>query len=265
MATSAPKCLLLFLLLLVLLPSSIARKGSTNPSQLHKDQHTSRRSANNSPNADSNSQPCPRGKYRKSGLHGEECELCPRGRYGNTEGNTNTHCSAGCPTGRYYDLRGAKSEDDCLYCPPGKYGTTTGLKTAECSGSCVAGKYSSVSGLSTDTGCTTCLEGYRGWQCDHALQPRRGHFVSTDGKIDESAHAYLDASSGSTGQIIGPSEHPDGEWSADRYVSGGTRPGAYPDGADKLPGRVAGGGDAEDARTNFDPAQADRATIDKVP
>ena len=258
-------------LLLLLLPILSARKGSTNLSQLQKDQHTAKRAATNSPAGDSNAQPCPRGKFRPSGLHDVECELCPRGKYGITEGLTTSSCTAGCPAGRYYDLRGAKSEDDCFFCPPGKYGTITGLKTAECSGSCAVGKYSSVSGLTTDTGCTTCPDGYRGWQCTHELQPRKGHFVSTDGKIDESAHAYLDATAGSTGQIIGPSEHPDGEWSADRYAGdyagprGSPSAGAYPDGADKLPGRVGGGGDAEDARTDFDPSSANRATIGPVP
>ena len=79
----------------------------------------------------------------------------------------------------------------------------------------------------------------------------------------------MDATSGSTGQAIGINGHPDGEWSYDRYqgdYSGardrGEVAGAYPDKSYLLPGRVAGGGDAG---TNFDPSQADRATIAPVP
>jgi hypothetical protein len=86
------------------------------------------------------------------------------------------------------------TEDDCLFCPPGKFGASVGQKTRECSGSCSAGKYSSEFGITNEAQCVTCPTGYRGWQCSWELSPRRGHFVSTDGKINEASHAYLDVS-----------------------------------------------------------------------
>ena len=123
---------LLFVLavLLTIAPSLDARKGATNLSQLHKDQFVTSRSVSNSPTSLENAQPCPRGRYRPVGLTDVECELCPRGKYGSTEGLTTNQCTANCPTGRYYDQRGAETEEDCIYCPPGTYGSTTGLQTA---------------------------------------------------------------------------------------------------------------------------------------
>ena len=55
----------------------------------------------------------------------------------------------------------------------------------DCSGLCLEGKYSGKFGLTTEADCETCPDGYRGWQCATDVIPRRGHFVSTDGKIDE--------------------------------------------------------------------------------
>ena len=64
--------------------------------------------------------------------------------------------------------------------------------TSECSGSCPSGYYSATFGLDSSSLCDECPVGYRGWQCTHALTPRRGHFISTDGHIDERSHAYVD-------------------------------------------------------------------------
>ena len=233
-----------------------------------------------------------------AGLTDAECELCPRGKYGDTEGlktkqvgaggwageerdgeelkvNTNPNlnppspplqCSANCPAGRYYDERGAETVDDCLYCPPGKFGPSTGYTTRECGGNCPAGKYSSVSGLVTDANCAACPTGYRGWQCDWVLDPRKGFFTSTSGKINEAGHAYLDATNGRTGQANDPTTHPDGEWSADRYAGdysgawyNGEVAGAYPSNSWLRAGKPDG---------NYDPASAPRssiATIAKIP
>ena len=135
---------------------------------------------------------CPRGKYRKAGLRRSECVHCPRGRYGATAGLTSSTCTANCPSGRYNDRLGAKSPDDCKLCPSGKYGAATGLATSECSSSCPSGYYSATFGLDSSSLCDECPVGYRGWQCTHALTPRRGHFISTDGHIDERSHAYVD-------------------------------------------------------------------------
>ena len=67
---------LLFLLVILLTcaPSLDARKGATNLSQLHKDQFVTGRSASNSPTSLNNAQPCPRGRYRPTGLTDVECE-----------------------------------------------------------------------------------------------------------------------------------------------------------------------------------------------
>lgn len=258
---------LLAALLLLSATCVSGRKGSTTLSQLQKDQKKTEVGASNSPQGYANSHPCPRGKYRPSGLTDVECELCPRGRYGNTEGLTTKQCTAGCPPGRYNDERGAQTEEDCLFCPPGKFGPVSGYETRECGGSCPAGKYSSVHGLVNENGCKNCPTGYRGWQCDWILDPRKGHFTSTTGKIDESAHAYLDATKGKTGQATHPDTHPDGEWSADRYAgdySGalfkGEVAGAYPDKSYLYPGHAH--------PANFDPAADDRAVlapIDRIP
>jgi hypothetical protein len=163
-----------------------------------------------------------------------------------------------CPTGKYSDQEGAISPDDCVFCPEGKFGEVEGLTTRECSGSCPAGKYSSQQGLNDDTFCVTCPVGYRGWQCNWEIEPRKGFFDSTTGHIDESAHAYLDRTGGKTGQEIGPTEHPDGEWSADRYAgeySGkGTAAGAYPHNAHLYPGRPA--------EMNFNIAPLETAHVD---
>ncbi|GMI39540.1 hypothetical protein TrCOL_g11755 [Triparma columacea] len=242
------------------------RKGATSPAQLHEDQHLTEIGAANSPTLLENAHPCPRGRYRPSGLKDMECELCPRGTYGNTEGLTTKQCTANCPAGRYNDERGARTEEDCLYCPPGKHGASTGYQTRECGGSCAPGKYSSVYGLTTDTGCVNCPTGYRGWQCDWVLDPRKGYFTSTTGKINEAGHAYLDATNGRTGQESHPNTHPDGEWSADRYAGdysgawyNGEVAGAYPSNSWLLSGHADG---------NFDPAADHRtniAPIEKIP
>lgn len=62
---------------------------------------------------------CPRGYYQKSTLRGvtrmSDCALCPRGRYGSTNGLTNSACTAGCPLGKYNDQLGAVSADDCKF------------------------------------------------------------------------------------------------------------------------------------------------------
>ena len=151
---------------------------------------------------------CPRGKYRSQGLRRAECVWCPRGVYGATEGLTDATCTAPCPVGRYNDQLGAKSDDDCRLCPPGKYGKSTGLLTHECSGTCPVGTYSSLAGIDTSSDCVQCPVAYRGWQCTRDststdgfgsfgvgrahLIPRRDTFLSTDGHINELAHAYVD-------------------------------------------------------------------------
>lgn len=211
----------------------------TNLARLHSNQFDSTAAASNSPLGLEKAQPCPRGKYRGAGLHELECLACPRGRYGLTQGLTTNQCSAKCPTGRYNDQIGAISEDDCLFCPPGKFGASEGAKNRECSGNCPAGRYSSEFGLVLVSQCVQCPEGYRGWQCEWDHQARKGTFSSEDGKINEAAHTYLNANDGATGQLEGDTDHPDGEWSADRYrentqpwsgawYRGGVH-GAYPD------------------------------------
>ena len=131
------------------------------------------------------------------------------------------------------------------------------MKTADCTGNCPAGKYSSIFGLTDDTGCVVCPPSYRSWQCTWNLVPRKGFFDSITGKINENAHNYLDMVplENKHGQQAGPTDFPDGEWSADRYAgdySGvwyrGERAGAYPDNSMIYPGRP---GD------NFDPAVND--------
>jgi len=124
--------------------------------------------------------------------------MCPRGRYGETEGLTTYTCTAKCPTGKYNDRLGARTVDDCFYCPPGRYGSSEGLTTEDCSGWCPSGTYNSLYGLTTADDCVDCPTGYRGWQCEgdgHHYRvpqtPRRGHYSSTDGTIDERSHAYI--------------------------------------------------------------------------
>ncbi|KAJ8604226.1 hypothetical protein CTAYLR_009785 [Chrysophaeum taylorii] len=127
----------------------------------------------------------------------------PRGRYGDAEGLTSDECTAECPTGKYNDKLGARTEDDCRLCPPGRYGSTTGLESKACSGACPSGKYSSVFGLTTDLLCVACPAAYRGWQCDEDAVPRKGFFDSTSGAINEEAHAYI-------GDTDGESDIPQG-------------------------------------------------------
>lgn len=194
MLLGPPSSLLPLLLVLLLSTPTASRQGPTNSAQHQDDQLETHRSADHSPTGIATALPCPRGTFRPSGIDDAECELCPLGRYGSIEGLTKSTCTADCPVGRYNDERGAMTEDDCLFCPPGKFGASVGQKTRECSGSCPAGKYSSEFGITNEAQCVTCPTGYRGWQCSWELSPRRGHFVSTDGKINEASHAYLDVS-----------------------------------------------------------------------
>ena len=76
------------LAIMMVVASVDGRKGATSPAQLHEDQHLTEIGAANSPTLLENAHPCPRGRYRPSGLKDMECELCPRGTFGNTEGLT---------------------------------------------------------------------------------------------------------------------------------------------------------------------------------
>ena len=129
--------------------------------------------------------------------------ISPRGRYGSTEGLSSRTCTAKCPTGKYNDRLGARTEDDCFDCPPGRYGDTEGLTTEDCSGWCPSGTYNAYAGLTTADECVDCPTGYRGWQCDgdgHHFDvdqaPRRGYWDSTDGNINENSHAYIKSDAG---------------------------------------------------------------------
>ena len=127
----------------------------------------------------------------------------PRGRYGATEGLSSRTCTAKCPTGKYNDRLGARTDEDCFDCPPGRYGDTAGLTTEDCSGWCPSGTYNAFAGLTTADDCVDCPTGYRGWQCDgdgHHFDvdqaPRRGYWDSTDGNINEKSHAYIKTDAG---------------------------------------------------------------------
>lgn len=144
---------------------------------------------------------CPAGKYRGAGSsiysrsNGQRidgCQFCPRGTYGDSSGLTSAVCSGPCPKGRYRDQKGAVNENDCFLCPPGKVGDVTGSISKECNGNCPSGYYSDVAGIEEVNECKVCPTGYRGWQCSWAQEPRRGTFDPNNGKIDETAHAYID-------------------------------------------------------------------------
>jgi hypothetical protein len=138
-----------------------------------------------------------------SGVRRGECLFCPRGRYGSTEGLTTASCTARCPTGRYNDRLGARTSDDCKFCMAGRYGAAEGLTSKDCSGWCPVGTYSNVAGLTVSSDCVDCPPGYRGWQCNAAhwgveeiyrwkQTVRRDFWSSTDGKVTETSHAYVD-------------------------------------------------------------------------
>jgi len=151
---------------------------------------------------------CPAGKYRvpggdfsrSNGQRIEGCKFCPRGKYGETDGLTSISCTDPCPKGRFRDTAGAITMNDCWLCPPGKVGDDEGLMTSECNGNCPSGYYSDVAGITDAEDCKVCPRGYRGWQCTWGQLPRRGTFVTNDGKIHETTddasrietHAYVD-------------------------------------------------------------------------
>ena len=104
--------------------------------------------------------PCPRGTYRSSASNYRSCMPCPRGRYGSSTGLTTPDCSAPCPTGKYSDIIGGKSENDCKWCPANTYGVQPGLTSSACSGSCPTGKYSLQTGLVSPASCIVCQSLY---------------------------------------------------------------------------------------------------------